>query len=589
MRKFFMLEIDLSNKKYEKVDVTEYFDNWLGGTGVAAKLLSECCSSEISPYSSKAPIIFAIGPLNNLFPVITKTVCLFKSPLTNDLGESHAGGRLALAMYEAGFHVIKITGKCEKPTLLEIENDTVQFHQAFSLKGMSALATHRVIRDRIDSIGKRSIIRIGPAGERLSPIACATVDSSRHFGRLGLGGVMGSKNLKALVISGNKYWSIKNKGEYMKLYNKLYNDVVESDAMTKYHDLGTPMNILPLNKINGLPTRNFSQGYFEGAKIISGESFANNNLAQQIACAGCQIGCIHMATYREPYDEEHNMYKTTKVSYDYELIYALGTNLSIDSKIMILKLLQFIEKQGWDAISMGVTLSWATDTFQKGIINQKQTNGLMINYGNGEVYLNVLKNITYGTNEFYRDLEHGSYYCSKKYGNPDDSIVFGKNESPGYVTGVNAFLGFATGVRHSHLDSAGYSVDQNLLKETTERKTQVANLYSEALWRMIFNSLVGCLFARKIYTKETVIEALDVIGVKGWNEQRLDDLSHSIHGLKYKFKIDNGFSLEEIQLPKKLLNVYSSNGKINKKEFEKGINQYSRYIKNDIEYVKDSK
>ncbi|TYC03041.1 MAG: aldehyde:ferredoxin oxidoreductase [Kosmotoga sp.] len=588
MRRFFMLEIDLSNKKYKKVDVTEYFDNWLGGTGVATKLLSECSNSEISPYSSKAPIIFAIGPLNNLFPVITKTVCLFKSPLTNDLGESHAGGRLALAMYEAGFHAVKITGKSEKPTLLEIENDIVRFHQAFSLKGMSALATHRVIRDRIDSIGKRSIIRIGPAGERLSPIACATVDSSRHFGRLGLGGVMGSKNLKAVVISGNKYWSIENKGKYTRLYNKLYKDVVGSDAMTKYHDLGTSMNVIPLNNINGLPTRNFSQGYFEGAKIISGESFANNNLAQQIACAGCQIGCIHMATYREPFDEEHNMYKTTKVSYDYELIYALGTNLSIDSKVMILKLLQFIEKQGWDAISMGVTLSWATDSFQKGIITQKQTNGLIINYGDGEVYLDVLKNIATGANEFYEDLEKGSYFCSKKYGNPEDSIVFGKNEAPGYVTGVNAFLGFATGVRHSHLDSAGYSIDQNLLKDSIERKTQVENLYNEALWRMIFNSLVGCLFARKIYTRETVIEALEVIGLKGWNDDKLEHLSHRIHGLKYKFKIDNGFKFGEIQLPKKLLDVYTSNGKIDKSDFERGIDQYSEYIKNDIEYASNN-
>ncbi|MFO7881520.1 MAG: aldehyde ferredoxin oxidoreductase N-terminal domain-containing protein [Kosmotogaceae bacterium] len=585
MRKFYMLDINLSNKEYKKVDITEYFTDWLGGTGVATKILCESCSSDVTPFSSEAPIVFAIGPLNNFYPVMTKTVCLFKSPLTSNLGESHAGGRLALAMYETGYHVVKIIGKCEKPTLLEIENDAVRFHQAYSLQGMSALATHRVIRDRIDSIGKRSIIRIGPAGERKSPIACATVDSSRHFGRLGLGGVMGSKNLKAIVISGNKYWFIDNKGKYNKLYTRLYNEVVESDSMAKYHDLGTPMNVIPLNEINGLPTRNFSQGFFEGSEGISGEMFASENLAQQIACAGCQIGCIHMATYKEPFDEEHHMYKTSKVSYDYELIYALGSNLSIDSTKTILKLLHFIEKQGWDAISIGLTLSWATDTFQKGIINHKDTGGQIINYGDGESYLKILKKIAEGKNRFFRDLEKGAYYCSKIYGNNESSIVFGKNEAPGYVTGMNAFLGFATGVRHSHLDSAGYSVDQAMLKKSTSREQQIESLYNEALWRMIFNSLVGCLFARKIYTKEVILGALETIGIEGWTEKKFNELSHKIHGLKYKFKMDNGFSFEELELPKKLLDVYTSNGKLNEEDFYNGVNQYLNYVKSDLDRI----
>lgn len=585
MRRFYMLDIDLTDNKWETVDVTELFEEWLGGTGVATKLLVDSCPPNVDPLSPEAPVIFAIGPLNNMFPVITKTVCLFKSPLTGNLGESHAGGRLGLSLYEAGYHVLRIRGKAKEPSYIVIENDRVKLKQAYSLKGMSALATERVLRDREHGIGKRSIIRIGPAGERLSPIACVTVDSSRHFGRLGLGAVLGSKNIKALVISGNKYWKLTDRKRYNALYHRIYKQVVESEAMAKYHDLGTAMNVVPLSKINGLPTRNFSQGFFEGADKISGEAFAEKHLAQQIACAGCQIGCIHIATFREAFDERHHMYKTLKVSYDHELVFSWGSNLSINSTEMILKLLQFVEKQGWDAISMGVTLAWATDAFQHGVINGTHTLGEILNFGDGETYLRVLTRIARSENEFYSDLEKGAAFCSQKYGSAENAIVFGKNEAPGYITGVNAFLGYATGVRHSHLDSAGYSIDQKMINSPVTFEEQIESLYKEALWRTIFNSLVGCLFARKIYDRETILEALESVGIEGWDKERMDILSHKIHGLKYKFKLDNGFDFESLRLPRKLAGVYTTTGKLSEEAFNKGIAMYHSFVEKDIEMV----
>ncbi len=205
MRKFYLLDIDLTNEDFKIVDITEIYQSYIGGSGVATKLFIDACKSYIDPLNDKAPIVFAIGPANNYYPVITKTIAVFKSPLTGDFGESHAGGNIVLVMNKAGYHAIRISGKINYFSYLEIENDHVKFIKADSLRGMSATATERVLMDRYNNVRIKSIMKIGPAGERLSPIACVGVDSSRHFGRLGLGAVFGSKNIKAIVIYGSKY------------------------------------------------------------------------------------------------------------------------------------------------------------------------------------------------------------------------------------------------------------------------------------------------------------------------------------------------------------------------------------------------
>jgi aldehyde:ferredoxin oxidoreductase len=582
MPTFRLLDINLTTGTSSIRDITPLFDEYLGGTGVAQKLLMDE-PIDYAPYAPEAPIYFAIGPFSSVFPVATKTVALFKSPLNGNLGESHAGGRLALAMYGAGFHVLRITGKAPHLCYLTIDGDKIALKRANSLKGMSALATERVLRDRENASYKRSIVRIGPAGERLSPIAEATVDSSRHFGRLGLGGVMGSKNLKAFMIWGGASWPISDRGAYNAFYKKLYDTIVNSPVMRKYHDLGTPVNVIPLSKIHGLPTRNFSQGFFEGARDISGEHFADKHLAQQIACAHCQVGCIHMASLRENFSKDEHMFKTFKVSYDHELIYALGSNLSIQCSEEILKLLLIVEKQGWDAISMGVTLAWATDAFQRGYINKTHTDGLVLNFGDGAGYLKALHLIAAGKTELFRDLEKGCAFCAEKYGGADFAITFGRNEAAGYATGLHAFLGYATGVRHSHLDAAGYSVDQNNLVKPAPDHELTKKMYDEAVWRMIPNSLVLCLFARNVYTKEIILEGLNVLGITSWTEQRLLDFARKMHALKNRYKLNCGFSFDTLELPERLTKISTSNGLLTKERFREQIGVFKTLLDADFQ------
>ena len=570
---FRMLDIDLGTGTSRVSDVSDRFEKYLGGTGVATSLLLETPAG-LDPLAPESPVIFAIGPFSSVFPVATKTVALFKSPLTGNLGESHAGGRLAMAMYGAGFHVIRLTGRAAFPCYVTVDEDRVKVHRAHSLWGSSALAAERILRDHVPSSFKRSIVRIGPAGERCSPIAAATVDSSRHFGRLGLGGVMGSKNLKALVVSGGRYWPVTEKGKYNAFYQKIYEAVVNSPAMKKYHDLGTALNVVPLSRINGLPTRNFSQGFFEGAADISGETFAEKHLTQHLACGHCQTGCIHMATLRERFDPDEHQYKTFKISYDHELVYALGSNLSIQSPEEVLRLLLQIEKQGWDAMSIGVTLAWAIDAFQAGHLTAKETDGLVLNFGDAAACDKILHRIKFGHNEFYRDLEKGAAFCAKKYGGQECAIAFGGNEAPGYMTGLFAYLGYATGVRHSHLDSAGYSIDQKVLNEPKPDEELVQGLYKESVWRMALNSLVICLFARNIYTKEAVLEGLAALGLTGWDEARLQATARRIHAMKLRYKERCGFRFDDLALPGKLARVISGNGQVEPERFARQVAAY---------------
>jgi len=345
-----VLYIDLSKSESWIAERQDLFEDWMGGTGVGIRLLQEECPAGTDPLSLKSPIIFSIGPLNGIFPVATKTVATFKSPLTGELGESYAGGRLSLALRFAGHEAVVIRGKAERPVYISINDDDVKIKDASSIWGIDAPTTGVILRDKEPGVGRRSIIRIGPAGENLVRYACVVVDTYRHFGRLGLGAVFGSKNLKALVISGTETVEVPDPKRYREVYNRLYATTVKTDVMEKYHDIGTSVNISVLNWLKGLPTKNFQLSAFAEAEKISGEMFAEKYLMRRFSCAGCPIGCVHIAALKSAFSTHHE-FEVRKVSYDYEPIYSLGSNLGIESAEGILKLIDVCERTGLDVMS----------------------------------------------------------------------------------------------------------------------------------------------------------------------------------------------------------------------------------------------
>jgi aldehyde:ferredoxin oxidoreductase len=574
-----VLYVDLTHRRFEVRERPELFASSLGGTGAAGQLLAEECPPGADPLGPENPIVFAVGPLTSLFPLASKTVALFKSPHTGNLGESHAGGRSAVALREAGYGALVLKGASDMPVYVAVHGSRVFFRDASALWGMgSCFSVGRILREVEPGEGLRTIMRIGQAGENLVTYAGVTTETYRHFGRLGLGAVFGSKKLKAVVISGKRSIPVSGAREYREVYDEIYTASVESDVMRKYHDLGTAENILPLNELGGLPVKNLQAARYEGAEQLSGEALAEKYLGRRLACAHCPIGCIHLAVLREPSAKEPYFYKTSTISYDYEPLYALGTMLGGQDPVGWMKLMDEVEARGLDAMSTGVVLAWATEAQERGLISEKETLGLRLAWGDYPAYIAAVQHVTARSNEFYHALGRGVDFAAAQYGGQEFALAFGGHEMSGYHTGPAAHLTYLTGARHSHLDSAGYSVDQKVLTHQKQSPQEVAAaLVKEESWRQILASLVVCFFARGIYKPEVVVKALRVAGFD-LREEDLSRLGREILQRKMAFKEREGFHLETLRIPRRILETPSPAGPFDEAFLREAMQHYRQEL-----------
>ena len=549
-----VLYIDLARRRYGVEDRSDLFKESLGGTGVAIRLLDEECPPGADPLGSKNPIVLTVGPLVGHFPLASKTVAAFKLPHTGNLGESHAGGRSAVAIRMAGLGAIVIRNVSTMPIYLVVEGDQVHFRDASALWGMrSSYTVGSVLRKRESGSGLRTIMRIGRGGERQVSYAGVITETYRHFGRLGLGAVFGSKRLKALAIRGQRSLPVADRRAYRNVYDEIYKAATDSPLMKKYHELGTPMNVLPLDAIGALPTRNLQSGHFEGAESISGERLAADYLGRRVACAHCPVACIHLAALRIPYLNDPYFYKTLMLGYDHELIYAMGSMLGVSDVSGMLQLIDEAEVQGPDVMSTGVVLAWTTEAVERGLISTRETDDLSLAWGDVPTYIEAAKRIVSQPNDFYRELARGVEHAATVYGGEDFALAFGGNEMPGYHTGPACHLGYLTGARHSHLDNAGYSLDQKAAaKGQLPAPDEVAeSLLTEERWRQVLTSLTIYLFARGIYTPEVAQNALASVGFD-WDAERLEQIGRETLRRKHAFKAREGFELAQLRLPRRI-------------------------------------
>jgi len=570
-----VLHVDLSRRRFWIVDRRDLFEKRLGGAGVAINLLDEECPKGVDPFNPENPVVLAVGPLSGVFPIASKTVAMFKSPHTGNFGESHAGGRSAVSIRMAGYGTIVVKGASPTPIYLVIESNKVHFRDASALWGMTSFTAGRAIREKEPGPGIRTIMRIGRAGERLVRYACVITETYRHFGRLGLGAIFGSKKLKAIMVTGKRSLKVNDIVQYRKVYGEIHESLVSSPAMRKYHDLGTAMNVSALNELGALPTRNLEKARFESADRITGERFAERHLGRRIACAHCPVSCIHLAALREPYETERYFYKTRMVCYDYEPIYSLGAMIGVSSTEGLLKLFDEAEALGLDAISAGVTLAWATEAMQKGLVSDRETAGLKLQWGDHETYLKALRHITDQPNDFYQALAKGVEHASSVYGGADFALAFGGNEMPGYHTGPSAYAGYMTGARHSHLNGAGYGLDQKFQalggKPTADAIAEA--LLSEESWRQVLSSLVTCYFGREIYTVDTVLKALKLVGYT-FTPDDLLRLGREVLKAKYAFKTREGFDFRKLRIPRRILETATPLGRISESLILETIQSY---------------
>jgi aldehyde:ferredoxin oxidoreductase len=571
-----VLTVDLSRRRFQVDERPDLFEESLGGAGVASRLLEEECPKGADPLGADNPIILAVGPLVGLFPMASKTVAMFKSPHTGNLGESHAGGRSAVALRLAGYGAMVIRGASTMPVYLVVDKDGARFRDASTLWGMrSSYTVGDIMRQRESGAGQRTIMRIGRAGERQVSYACVITETYRHFGRLGLGAVFGSKRLKGVVIIGGRSLTVADQRAYRKVYDEIFDAATKSDLMQKYHDIGTPMNVLPLNEIGGLPTRNLQQSRFDQAEEISGERMAERYLGRRLACAHCPVACIHLAALRVPHPDEPYFYKTSMLGYDYEPMYALGSMLGGSDVSGMLELMDEVEIQGLDAMSTGVVLAWATEALERGLVSTKETDGLALAWGDYGPYIEAVKRIVSQPTAFYEALAQGVEHASSVYGGEDFALALGGNEMAGYHTGPASHLTYLTGARHSHLDSAGYSVDQKAARsgESLDPEDVADKLLEEERWRQVLASLSVCFFARGVYTADTVLRALAVAGIE-WSEEDLDRLGAETLRRKYDFKLREGFEPEKLRVPERILETESPLGRIDEGFLREAIGRY---------------
>lgn len=573
-----VLYIDMTTQT-SRVEEREDLMPYLGGVGIGVKLLEENMRPDLPPLAPEQPIVLAMGALSTVFPVITKTVALFVSPLTGELGESYAGGRLAFAMLQAGYDALVITGRAAQPYYLTIDETSVHFRDARPLWNTNRDDAGRYIRDNEPGArGKRSIIRIGQAGENEVAYACVTVDRYRHFGRLGLGAVFGSKLLKAVHISGERSLPVRDFKQYFGVYRKLYAIAHKpGGVMSKYHDQGTPINIEALNAIGALPTRNLQTTRVNDAETISGEAFAENDLVRKQACVGCPVGCIHIAQYRRAFADGYE-YETHGVSYDYELLFALGTFVDLKERQDILALIHEVEVCGHDAMSAGVALGWACEMLERGLISVEEHTLIPVKFGDVDSLRQALRYIASAENEFYRALGKGVKHAAEVFGGADFAMQLGGNEMPGYHTGYGSVAGVVVSARHSHLCNAGYSIDQSLQPgEPIEPAVVAKKLFAEELERCMLNSLVICLFARKVYDRDTVKQCFAAVG-RELSDDELSEAARRIYATKVRIKRALGYDNKQVKIPKRFFETPASYGKLDEGIAQEIIDEFNKLV-----------
>jgi len=410
-----VLEIDLGTQTYKTYPLNmEMARLFIGGRGLGARLLWELVGPEVDPLSPENVLIFTNGPLtgtgyqtSNRFSVTTK------SPLTGTVLDANSGGFWGMQFKKTGYDVMIVRGKSEKPVWIEIKNGAIAFHDASELWGMRVFAlTEKLGQDN----NRRNVLCIGPAGENLSRMAAIMNDRERALARGGPGAVMGSKNLKAIVVEGRERPVIEDTDRFkFMLYETrklLAASPLTSQALPEF---GTAVLMNIMNNVGALATRNHQQTQFEGAESISGEELAEKYLVKNSACWACPIGCTRIS-------------KTEKVEGEgpeFESAWAFGAQCGIDDLPAIIEANTLCNDLGLDTISVGSTIACAMELSEKGYLDSD------LRFGRADMLAPAIE-ATAHRRDIGADLADGSLRLAAKYHHPELSMSAKGMEMPAY-------------------------------------------------------------------------------------------------------------------------------------------------------------
>jgi len=563
-----ILEVNLTSGKISKTSVDdETLRKFIGGSGLAAKLFLDRVSPQVAPLSPQNTLFIMTGPLQGTnLPGSGRFNISAKSPLTNIWGEGNCGGTFGPELKFAGWDGIIIEGASDKPVYLFINDDKVEIRDASDLWGKDSYETIDMVTDKIGGGRKVKVLAIGQAGENLVKYAAIVHDKADVIGRCGLGAVMGSKKLKAIVVRGMGKASIAMPEDYNKARRAALDVIKDSAVAQAMHSMGTDAT-LSLGMMTGdVPSKNWSLGEnLEGSEALSGPAYSEKYLTRTHACYACPIACKRVVQVKEgPYKGEE------QAGPEYETCCTFGTLIMNNDLAAVIKINEMCNRYGLDTISCGSTIAFAIDCFENGLITEDDTEGIKLTWGNMESVFKMVDKIA--RREGFGDtLAEGSRAAAKKIGkNALDFAVEVKGlEAPMHdPRGFHGMgLAYAMSNRYTWISCC---VEQDMTTypeiglggdyegQTSEGKAEMT-MISENLGT-VCSSAVFCVFVVACLKVNDLVEFLRTTTGFGYSLGELMECGERVWLLKRGLNNLMGITAADDRLPKKILTPVNEGG-----------------------------
>lgn len=433
-----ILRVDLTTGglKEEILDMKVAKD-YIGGRGLGIYYLNKEVNPRCDPLSPDNMLVMATGPLTGTAtPTGSRYMVMTKGPLTDTITCSNSGGQFPKELKRAGIDAILFSGRAAKPVYLWINRGRAELRSAEHLWGKQVPETTDVLVSETDPRAK--VACIGPAGEKLVLFASIMNDKDRAAGRSGVGAVMGSKNLKAVVVRGEDPVPVADKVRFKEVQTRVMTKFKEAakahpSPLSMHGTIGVITGIV--QKYGVFPTKNWQQGTFDGWQAIHGETLTDKYLVKTRACWACPISCGRVTKVEDPGFEGEGE------GPEYETAFALGALCMVDNLAAITKANYLCNELGIDTITMGATIACAMELYDRGYLSEDRAGG-PINWGDAEKMVELTK-MTGLREGFGEELAEGSYRLAERYGHPELAMVSKKLELPGYEPRGSQGMGLA--------------------------------------------------------------------------------------------------------------------------------------------------
>jgi aldehyde:ferredoxin oxidoreductase len=552
-----LLRVNLTNSSIQVEELSGTVTNqFLGGRGLASKILYDEVDAQVDPLSPENKIIFMTGPLTGTGVIGGASyVVVTKSPLSGSIACSTAEGYFGPELKCAGFDGIVIEGQATEPVYLSIEDDQVELLSASHLWGKSTRRTEEIIRTEKENLWiakETSVASIGPAGEQLAKIASIINDRHRVAARAGVGAVMGSKNLKAIAVRGTQPVMVADGALFVDVVARAWEKFKSTPVIPQtLNNIGTPFLVDVINKSGVLPVRNFQTGIMQDVEKISGEYMAETILKANKGCFACPIACVQMTEVEDPALQGEGE------GPEYRTIALIGAACGIGDIAAVAKISYLCDEMGIDTLSFGSAVACAMELTEKKIISKKQT-GMTLTFGNAEAVIELIEHVA--NREGFGDLlAEGGYHLAAHYGHPEFFIGVKKQGSPAFDPRGIQGLGLEYATSNSGVSHAlGYLVTHKILgirgeidPLTTEGKAPLVKQFQDG--SAVFDSAGLCRLLLLGVWIDDLIPLLETVTGKSYSEEHLLSLGERIWNLERLFNIEAGFSGTDDTLPRRML------------------------------------